>query len=36
MARVAPTERLRTRAWALHCHMLYHMEASMFREMVVS
>ncbi len=22
--------------WAYHCHMLYHMEAGMFREMVVS
>ena len=22
--------------WAFHCHLLYHMEAGMFREVVVS
>jgi FtsP/CotA-like multicopper oxidase with cupredoxin domain len=22
--------------WAYHCHMLYHMEAGMFREVVVA
>jgi FtsP/CotA-like multicopper oxidase with cupredoxin domain len=22
--------------WAYHCHLLYHMEAGMFREVVVS
>jgi FtsP/CotA-like multicopper oxidase with cupredoxin domain len=23
-------------SWAYHCHLLYHMEAGMFREVVVA